>query len=78
MADADGPKSAEIFLLGTMFGGVWLPLGRFNAELIGVLGVQALPAAELYGVGADHAADGSSAEKMIQNVETNVPAGSAH
>ena len=53
------------------------PVGRFNAELPGVLGVQSLPA-ELHGLGADDAADGSSAEKAIQNIETNVPPGSAH
>jgi hypothetical protein len=54
------------------------PVGRFDTELLGVLRVQPLPAAELHGVGADHAADGSSAEKAIQNIETNVPPGSAH
>ena len=45
------------------------PVGRFNAELLGVLGVQSLPAAELHRLGADDAADGSSAEKPIQNIE---------
>ncbi len=54
------------------------PVGRFNPELLGVLGVQPLPAAEFHGLGADDAADGSSAEKVIQNIETNVPSGSAH
>src|SRR5712672_3121859 len=54
------------------------PVGRFDTELLGVLRVQPLPAAELHGVGADEAADGSSAEKAIQNVETNVPPGSTH
>src|SRR6266487_3354696 len=43
-----------------------------------VLGVQSLPAAELHGLGADDAADGSSAEKVIQNIETNMPPGSTH
>ena len=33
------------------------------------LRVQSLPAAELHGVGADHAANWSSAEKVIQNIE---------
>src|SRR5215470_6994746 len=51
---------------------------RFNAELLGVLGVQSLPAAELHGLGAGDAANGSPAEKVIQNVETNVPPGSTH
>src|SRR5438445_979045 len=54
------------------------PVGRFNAELLCVLGVQSLPALELHGLGADDAADGSSAEKVIQNIETNVPPGSTH
>src|SRR6266852_9710913 len=54
------------------------PVGRFNTELLCVLGVQPLPAAELHGLGADHAADGSSAEQVIQNIEANVPSGSAH
>ena len=31
--------------------------GRFNAELLCVLGFQSLPAAELHGLRADHAAD---------------------
>src|SRR5437660_1100215 len=54
------------------------PVGRFNAELLCVLGVQSLPALELHGLGADDAADGSSAEKVIQHIETNVPPGSTH
>src|SRR5262249_20363470 len=29
------------------------PVGRFETELLGVLGVQSLPAAELHGLGAD-------------------------
>src|SRR6202035_2805661 len=58
--------------------GVGRPTGGLNAELLCVLGVQSLPAAELYGVGADRAADGSSAEKAIQNIESNVPPGGTH
>src|SRR5947208_1786877 len=54
------------------------PTGGLNTELRCVLRVQSLPAAELHGVGADDAADGSSAEKVIQNIETNVPPGSTH
>src|SRR3989442_1803320 len=50
------------------------PVGRFNTELVGVLRVQPLPAAELHRVATSDAADGSSAEKAIQNIETNVPA----
>src|SRR5262249_31506083 len=53
-------------------------LGRLRAELLGVLGVQPLPALELQGVGADDAADGSSAEKAIEHIETNVPSGRTH
>ena len=33
------------------------PVGRLNAELLGVLGVQSLPAAELHGLGTNDAAD---------------------
>src|SRR5256885_2030839 len=54
------------------------PVECFNTEQLGVLRVQPLPAAELHGLGANHAADRSSAEKMIQNIETNVPPGSTH
>src|SRR6266567_5707911 len=54
------------------------PVGRFNPELLSVLRVEPLPAAELHGVGADDAADGSSAEKVIQNIEADVPPGGAH
>jgi hypothetical protein len=36
------------------------------------LRAQPLPAGELHGIGAGHAADGSSAEKAIQNIESNV------
>src|SRR6266567_6051717 len=46
----------------------------FHTELLGVLRVQPLPAAELHRVATSDAADGSSAEKVIQNIETNVPA----
>src|SRR6267378_3712410 len=54
------------------------PVGRFDTELLCVLDVQSLPAAELHGLGADDASNGSSAEKVIQNIETNVPPGSTH
>src|SRR6202011_5537093 len=54
------------------------PVGRFNTELLGVLRVQPLPAAELHRLSTNDAADGSSAEKAIQNIETNVPPGSTH
>ena len=48
------------------------PVRGFHAELLGVLGVQALPARELRGIATSDAADGSSAEKTIQNIETKV------
>src|SRR5205807_5313037 len=54
------------------------PVGHFDTELLGVLRVQPLPAAELHGLTTNDAADGSSAEKAIQNIETNVPPGSTH
>jgi chromosome segregation protein len=44
--------------------------------LVRILGIQPLPA-ELDRLGADDAAEGSSAQKMIENIETNVPARSA-
>ena len=50
------------------------PFGRFNAELLGVLRVQPLPAAVRHRLATNDAADGSSAEKAIQNVEADVPA----
>src|SRR5439155_6524547 len=49
-----------------------------NAELRCVFGVQSLPAAELHYLYTGHAADGRSAEKMIQNIETDVPPCSTH
>src|SRR5437763_3062641 len=48
-----------------------------KAELLCVLGVQSRPA-ELHCLGTDDAADGSSTEKLIQNIETNLPPGSTH
>src|SRR4029077_5580565 len=53
------------------------PVGRLDTELLCVLGVESLPV-ELHGLGADDAADGSSAEKAIQNIEADVPPGSSH
>src|ERR1700679_3629468 len=47
------------------------PVECFYTELLGVFGVQSLPAAELYGIGSDHAANGRFAEQVIQNIETN-------
>src|SRR5439155_18554125 len=47
-------------------------------KLLCVLCIQSPPAAELHGLASNDAADGSSAEKVIQNIETNVPPGSTH
>src|SRR5438876_9684539 len=54
------------------------PTGGLNAELLCVLGVQSLPAAELHGLGADDASNGSTGEKPLQHIEADVPARSAH
>src|SRR5437588_2610268 len=45
-----------------------------NAELLCVLGVQSLPAAELHGLGADHASNRLTREEPLKNVEADVPA----
>src|SRR4029077_6057373 len=47
-------------------------------ELLGVLRVQSLPAAELHRVGTNHAADGGSAEQPIQHIEADVPPRRTH
>src|SRR2546421_10025887 len=49
-----------------------------NAELLCVLRAQSLPVAELHRVGTNHAAEGRSAEQVIQHIEANVPPGSTH
>src|SRR5947209_13870713 len=49
-------------------------LSLFSVELLCVLVLQSLPAAELHGFRTGEAAEGSSAEQVIQNVERNVPA----
>src|SRR5579863_8470925 len=48
--------------------------GLSDTELPGVLRVQPLPAVEPHRIGANRAADGSSGEQAIQNIERNVPA----
>src|ERR1700722_13693953 len=53
-------------------------VGRFDTELLGVLRVQPLPSAELHGLGANRASNRLSAEKVIQNIETNMPPGGTH
>src|SRR5260370_8224865 len=54
------------------------PVGRFNTELLGVLRVQPLPAAELHGLGADDASNRLTREEPLKDVEANVPPGSTH
>src|SRR5579864_7692742 len=39
---------------------------------------QPLPTGEVHGLRAGDASDGSSAQKVVENIETNVPPGSAH
>src|SRR5215469_11057473 len=50
------------------------PVGLFNTELLGILRVQPLPTAQIHRLSTSDAADGSSAEKVIQHVETDMPA----
>src|ERR1700687_1640634 len=54
------------------------PVGRFDTELLGVLGVQPLPAAELHGLGADDASNRLTREEPLKDVEANVPPGCTH
>src|SRR6266511_3888088 len=51
------------FLAPSRLWGVGRPTGGLNAELVCVLGVQSLPAAELHGLGADDASNGLTGEK---------------
>jgi hypothetical protein len=53
------------------------PVRRFNTELLGVLRVKPLPV-ELHRLTTNDTADGSSVQKPIQNIETNVPPGGTH
>src|SRR5580704_13884162 len=50
------------------------PVGLFNTELLGVLRVQPLPAAELHGLGAHHASNRITRQEPLKDVEANVPA----
>src|SRR6202790_2946761 len=50
------------------------PVGRFDTELLGVLRVQPLPAAELHGLGADDASNRLTREEPLKDVEADVPA----
>jgi hypothetical protein len=53
------------------------PVRNFDTELPGVLRVEPRPT-ELHRPTSNDAADGSPAEKAIQDIETNVPPGSTH
>ncbi len=54
------------------------PARSFDTELPGVFRIEPLPAPELHRIATNDAANGGSAEKMIQHIETNVPSGSTH
>src|SRR5207249_8128881 len=69
--DADWPWLAPDFFMVSSSRGL-------NAELLCILRVQSLPASELHRLGTNDAADGGSAEQMIQNIEAKVPPGSTH
>src|SRR5213592_2729370 len=53
------------------------PRSSRYAELLCILRVQSLPA-ELHRLRTNDAAEGGSAEQVIQNIEANVPPGSTH
>src|SRR5882762_2205632 len=66
-------------LLDSRILGPWRrPDGRLRTELLGVLGVQSLPAAELHGLRTNDASNRIPVEQVNQNIETNVPPGSTH
>src|SRR4051794_5694425 len=54
------------------------PVRALNAELLRILGVQSLPAAELQRVDADHAANRLTGKKSLEHVEADMPAGGSH
>src|SRR5262245_23563104 len=54
--------------------GVGRPPGGVDAELLCVLGVQALPAAERHGLGADDASNRLTREESLEDIEADVPA----
>src|SRR6266511_2594792 len=60
------------FLAPSRLRGVGRLTGGLNAELLCVLGVQSLPAAELHGLGADDASNGLTGEKPIRSEERRV------
>src|SRR5262249_45013006 len=56
---------------------LWWPVWDLDTELLGVFGVQALPT-ELHRLASDDAPDRFAREEPIEDVETDVPARSAH
>src|SRR5262245_41233842 len=66
------------FLQVSKLRSVWRPTRRLDTELLRVLGVQSLPAAELEGVGADDASNGLPGEMPLEHIEADVPARGAH
>src|SRR5262245_18179038 len=54
--------------------GVGRPTRGLNAELLCILGVQSLPAAERRGLGADDASNRLIHEEPLKDVEADVPA----
>src|SRR5260370_8897274 len=63
--------------LGSGLGDFGWPARNFDTELLGVLRVEPRPT-ELHRLTSNDAANGSSDEKAVQNIETNVPPGSTH
>ncbi len=55
-----------------------LPGRGFDAEFLGVLSVQPLPALEVQRLQPDGAAHGRATEQAIEHVEAEVPAGRSH
>src|SRR6202140_2976029 len=62
------------FLRSRLLSRLRRPVGRFNTELLGVLRVQPLPAAELHGLAADDASNRLTREEPLKDVEADVPA----
>ncbi len=64
----------EIHLDSRLLSRIRRSVGRFDTELLGVLRVQSLPAAELHGLGADDASNRLTCEEPLKDVEADVPA----
>src|SRR5439155_7605381 len=70
----------QLFLWSGACSGPWArgPTGGLNAELLCILRVQSLPAAELHLLSADDASVRVALEQPLEGVETSVPAASFH